>query len=121
MSSIDLREIVEQRQRSVKDWTLIIAAGLLEVVGVIGIKRVAQNNNWTNNIILIAGFMISFQLLIQAMTTIPLATAYSVWTGIGTVGAAIVGMLFFKEPRSWARIGCILGIILSVVGLKVVS
>ncbi|OXS60376.1 QacE family quaternary ammonium compound efflux SMR transporter [Cohnella sp. CIP 111063] len=103
------------------DWGLLIAAGLLEVVGVIGIKRVAQNNNWTNNIILIAGFVISFQLLIQAMETIPLATAYAVWTGIGTVGAAVVGMIFFKEPKSWLRIGCILGIIFSVVGLKLVS
>jgi paired small multidrug resistance pump len=103
------------------DWVLLIAAGLLEVVGVIGIKRVAQNNNWTNNIILIAGFVISFQLLIQAMETIPLATAYAVWTGIGTVGAAVVGMIFFKEPKSWLRIGCILGIIFSVVGLKLVS
>ncbi|MFB9275643.1 DMT family transporter [Cohnella cellulosilytica] len=100
------------------DWIWLVAAGLLEVVGVIGIKRVAKNNNWTNNLILIGGFVISFQLLLQAMETIPLATAYAVWTGIGTVGAAIVGMLFFKESKSWLRIGCILGIIFSVVGLK---
>ncbi len=103
------------------DWIWLIAAGMLEVVGVIGIKRVAQNNNWTNNLILIGGFIISFQLLIRAMETIPLATAYAVWTGIGTVGAAVVGMLFFKESKSWLRIGCILGIIFSVVGLKMVS
>ncbi len=103
------------------DWIWLIAAGLLEVVGVIGIKRVAQNNNWTNNLILIGGFIVSFQLLIRAMETIPLATAYAVWTGIGTVGAAVVGMLFFKESKSWLRIGCILGIIFSVVGLKMVS
>lgn len=103
------------------DWLLLIAAGLLEIIGVIGIKRVAQNNNWTNNIILIVGFLISFQLLTQAMETISLATAYAVWTGIGTVGAAVVGMIFFKESKSWVRIGCILGIIFSVVGLKLVS
>lgn len=100
------------------DWGFLIAAGLLEVVGVIGIKRVAENNNWTNNIILFAGFIVSFQLLLQAMETIPLATAYAVWTGIGTVGAAIVGMIFFKESKSWIRIGCILGVIFSVIGLK---
>jgi len=103
------------------DWLLLIGAGLLEVVGVIGIKRVAENNNWTNNLILIGGFVVSFQLLLGAMETIPLATAYAVWTGIGTVGAAVTGMIFFKEPRSWLRIGCILGIIFSVVGLKMVS
>jgi len=100
------------------DWILLIAAGLLEVVGVIGIKRVAENNNWTNNLILIGGFVVSFQLLLAAMETIPLATAYAVWTGIGTVGAAVVGMIFFKEPRSWIRFGCMLGIIVAVVGLK---
>jgi len=103
------------------DWLLLIAAGLMEIVGVIGIKRVAKNNNWTNNIILIGGFVISFQLLIQSMETIPLATAYAVWTGIGAVGAAIVGMIFFKESKSWLRIGSILGIIFAVMGLKLVS
>ncbi|OPA76294.1 QacE family quaternary ammonium compound efflux SMR transporter [Paenibacillus selenitireducens] len=103
------------------DWMVLIAAGLLEVIGVIGIKRVAKNNNWTNNIILIGGFFLSFKLLVGAMGTIPLATAYAVWTGIGTVGAAIVGMIFFKESKSWLRIGCILGIIFAVVGLKLVS
>lgn len=103
------------------DWMMLIAAGLLEVIGVIGIKRVAKNNNWTNNIILIGGFVLSFNLLVGAMGTIPLATAYAVWTGIGTVGAAIVGMIFFMESKSWLRIGCILGIIFAVVGLKLVS
>ncbi|GIP24616.1 multidrug efflux SMR transporter [Paenibacillus sp. J22TS3] len=103
------------------DWMLLIAAGLLEIVGVIGIKRVAKDNNWTNNIILIGGFVLSFQLLIRAMETIPLATAYAVWTGIGSVGAAIVGMIFFNESKSWLRIGSILGIIFAVIGLKMVG
>ncbi len=62
----------------------------------------------------------SFQLLVRAMETIPLSTAYAVWTGIGTVGAAVVGMVFFKESKSWLRVACILGIIFSVVGLKLV-
>ncbi|MFM9278594.1 DMT family transporter [Paenibacillus jiagnxiensis] len=103
------------------DWLMLIGAGLLEIVGVIGIQRVAKKNNWTNNLIMIAGFILSFMLLSNAMTTIPLATAYAVWTGIGTVGAAIVGMCFFKESKSWLRLMCILGIIISVVGLKYFS
>src|SRR5690606_18942383 len=102
-------------------WWLLIGAGLFEVVGVIGIKRVAEKNNWTNNIILIGGFVISFQLLIQALETISLSTGYAVWTGIGTVGAAIVGMLFFKESRSPLRLLCIVGIIGCVAGLKLVE
>lgn len=103
------------------DWLLLILAGLFEVIGVIGIKKTAEKNTWKNNIILIAGFVISFQLLVAAMETIPLSTAYAVWTGIGTVGAAVMGMIFFKESKSWIRIVCILGVIFSVVGLKMVN
>ncbi|SDS66430.1 paired small multidrug resistance pump [Paenibacillaceae bacterium GAS479] len=103
------------------NWWLLILAGLLEIVGVIGIKRVAQNNNWTNNLILIGGFVISFQLLVRAMETIPLATAYAVWTGIGAVGATVVGMIFFKEPKNLVRVACIVGVIFAVVGLKLTS
>lgn len=99
-------------------WTFLVLAGMLEVVGVIGIKRVAVNNNWPNNILMICSFVASFQLLLQALETIPLSTGYAVWTGIGTVGAAIVGMAFFKEPRNLMRIVCIAGIIGCVVGLR---
>lgn len=99
-------------------WTFLIIAGLFEIVGVIGIKRVAVNNNWTNNLIMIGGFIVSFQLLLQAMDSIPLSTAYAVWTGIGSVGAAVIGITFFKESRSAIRLVCIAGVILCVVGLK---
>ncbi|OUS67782.1 QacE family quaternary ammonium compound efflux SMR transporter [Paenibacillus sp. MY03] len=102
-------------------WWLLIGAGMMEIVGVIGIKRVAENNNWTNNLILIGGFIISFQLLLGALETIPLSTAYAVWTGIGTVGAAVVGMTFFKESKSLLRIVCIAGVIGCVIGLKLIG
>lgn len=102
------------------DWLMLILGGCFEVVGVIGLKRTAEKNNWFNYFILIGGFIMSFQLLVRAMETIPLSTAYAVWTGIGTVGAAVVGMVFFKESKSWLRVACILGIIFSVVGLKLV-
>jgi paired small multidrug resistance pump len=102
------------------DWLMLILGGCFEVVGVIGLKRTADKGKIINYLILIGGFIMSFQLLIRAMETIPLSTAYAVWTGIGTVGAAIVGMVFFKESKSRLRIACILGIIFSVVGLKLV-
>lgn len=102
-------------------WTLLIIAGLLEVVGVIGIKRVAVRNNWPNNLILIGGFFISFSLLTRAMEAIPLSTAYAVWTGIGSVGAAIAGMLFFQESRQALRLLCLLGVIGCVIGLRLVE
>jgi len=102
-------------------WYFLIAAGLLEVVGIIGIKRVAQKNNLVNNVILIGGFVVSFQLLLQALETIPLSTAYAVWTGIGTVGGAIVGMLLYRESKSSLRLLCILGIVLCVAALKLID
>src|SRR5690606_19602336 len=102
-------------------WWLLILAGLFEVVGVIGIKRVSVENNWTNNLILIGGFLVSFRLLLQAMETISLSTAYAVWTGIGTVGGAGVGMIFFKESKKPLRLLRILGIVVCVAALSVVE
>ncbi|KXY47797.1 multidrug resistance protein SMR [Bacillus cereus] len=102
-------------------WMYLIIAGLFEIVGVIGIKKVAKDNNWTNNIILIGGFIISFHFLTMALQEIQLSIAYAVWTGIGTIGAAVVGILFFKEPKNAFRIICIVGIMGTIIGLKVVS
>lgn len=99
-------------------WTMLVIAGLLEVIGVIGIKRVSVKDNWQNNVLMIGAFIVSFSCLLQALETIPLSTGYAVWTGIGTVGAAIVGMAFFREPRNLLRIVCIIGIIGCVIGLK---
>ncbi|WP_238174839.1 DMT family transporter, partial [Bacillus thuringiensis] len=75
----------------------------------------------TNNIILIGGFIISFQFLTMALQEIQLSIAYAVWTGIGTLGAAVVGILFFQEPKNAFRIICIVGIMGTIIGLKVVS
>jgi paired small multidrug resistance pump len=102
-------------------WIALIAAGLLEVIGFIGIKRVAEKNNWPNNIMMIAVFFLSFKLLIGAMQAIPLSTAYAVWTGVGTVGSALVGMLIYRESKHPFRLLCILGIIGCVVGLKLLD
>lgn len=102
-------------------WVLLIAAGLFEVVGIIGVKKITEKDNLINNILLIGGFLFSFKLLLSAVETIPLSTAYAVWTGIGTVGATIVGMIFFKESKSPLRLLCIVGVILSVVGLKLIE
>lgn len=102
-------------------WMYLIIAGLFEIVGVIGIKKVTTDNNWTNNIILIGGFIISLQFLTMALQEIQLSIAYAVWTGIGTLGAAVVGILFFKEPKNAFRIICIVGIMGTIIGLKMVS
>lgn len=102
-------------------WVYLIIAGLFEVAGVIGVKKVSEKNNFVNNVILIGSFIISFQFLSMALKEIELSTAYAIWTGIGTLGATIVGIFFFHEPKNLLRIVCIFGIIFTVIGLKMVS
>lgn len=102
-------------------WTLLIAAGLLEVVGVAGMTMVNEQKTLRSWLILICGFGLSFLFLSIAMASIPMGTAYSVWTGIGTVGSALVGMIVYNEPRDAKRLLFIAMIIIAVIGLKLVS
>lgn len=66
----------------------MIIAGLFEVIGVIGVKKVSEKNHFWNNVRLIGSFIISFQYLSMALQEIQLSTAYAIWTGIGTLGSA---------------------------------
>jgi len=105
-------------------WILLIIAGLFEVAFAtcLGKAREAAGNEayWWY-----AGFLvslvISMLLLIKATQTLPLGTAYAVWTGIGAVGTVLMGILFFKEPTSFWRVFFLLTLIGSIVGLKAVS
>ncbi|MGG1662421.1 DMT family transporter [Brevibacillus sp. NRS-1366] len=102
-------------------WVSLLFAGLFEVVGVIGITQVNRRPSAASLLILIGGFTLSFVLLSFAMTEIAMGTAYAVWTGIGTVGSALVGMLFYGEPKDKLRILCIALVIGSVAGLKLIA
>ena len=99
----------------------MILAGLIEIVGVVGLKRVSEKGSWLSYVILIGGFIISLSLLRMSLEQIPLSVAYAVWTGIGTVGATVIGILFYKESKSPLRIVCIFGIIVSIIGLRIVE
>ena len=72
-------------------------------------------------VMLILSFIVSFSLLSYAMNSIPMGTAYAVWTGIGTVGSTLAGMFLFGEPKEWRRILFIAMILASAVGLKLIS
>jgi quaternary ammonium compound-resistance protein SugE len=99
-------------------WTLLLVAGLLEVVWSTSMKA---SDGFTKHIytgITLGAAWLSFWLLGLAMKSLPLGTAYAVWTGIGAVGAAVLGMLFFKEPATFARIACIAAIVGGILGLK---
>jgi Membrane transporters of cations and cationic drugs len=103
------------------NWIFLVIAGLLEIAWAVGLK---YTEGWTRLFpsLLTGALMIaSFYFLSLAVRTLPIGTAYAVWTGIGTVGAAVIGMIFFDEPRDIARILCILLIVAGIVGLKLAS
>jgi paired small multidrug resistance pump len=102
-------------------WVYLILAGAFEVVGVTGMNKVAKDKSLQSYVVLILGFIISFIFLSLAMRTLPMGISYAVWTGIGTVGGTIIGMLFYGESRDWKRILFIGLIIAAVVGLKLAS
>jgi len=102
-------------------WIYLILAGCLEVVGVTGMNRVIKYKNLQSYMILIIGFIFSFSLLGLAMNTLPMGLSYAVWTGIGTVGGTIVGMVFYGESKDWKRLLFIGLILVAVVGLKLTS
>jgi quaternary ammonium compound-resistance protein SugE len=102
-------------------WVYLVAAGICEIVWAIGLKKSEGfTKPWTTAWTVVV-MVLSFLLLSLAMKTLPLGTAYAVWTGIGAVGTVVFGILFLGEPRDLARVGCILMIIGGIVGLKVVS
>ncbi|WP_243291912.1 multidrug efflux SMR transporter [Bacillus sp. FJAT-47783] len=99
-------------------WISLITAGLFEVVGVMGITLMNKRGGIFSFFVLFIGFLCSFSLLNVAMSSISMGTAYAVWTGIGTIGSAVVGIVFFKEPADKKRLFFISLVILSVIGLK---
>lgn len=102
-------------------WIALILAGFCEIFGVAMMNRWQLYRNWQTIVALIIGFGISLALLSYAMETIPMGTAYAVWTGIGAAGGTVVGMIFFKESRDWRRIVFITLILAAAIGLKLFS
>lgn len=99
-------------------WLLLLTAGLLEVAWAIGLKYTHGFTRplptfWT--LLTMAG---SFYCLAASLKTLPVGTAYAVWTGIGAVGVAVLGIVLFNEPRSWPRLACIALIVAGIAGLK---
>jgi paired small multidrug resistance pump len=103
------------------EWLFLVFAGILEVFGVWFLNRVSRSKRWTDLIMLLVVFSFSFLLLSKSMESITMGTAYAVWTGIGTVGGTLTGILFFGESKDTKRLLCIGLILGSVVGLKLLS
>jgi quaternary ammonium compound-resistance protein SugE len=102
-------------------WVWLTLAGLLEVVMAIGLKYTEGFTRLRPSLIAGTALVGSIYFLALAVRTIPIGTGYAVWTGIGAVGVAILGMVLFNEPRDLLRIGSILLIVAGIVGLKLVS
>jgi quaternary ammonium compound-resistance protein SugE len=101
-------------------WWALFAAGLLEVAWASGFKAAFRSNHLLTAAVL-AAMVASFALLNYAMRMIPVGTAYAVWTGIGAAGAAVVGLVVFREPATAIRILSIVAIVGGVIGLKLGS
>jgi quaternary ammonium compound-resistance protein SugE len=102
-------------------WTLLIVAGLLEVVWAVGLKYTEGFNRLLPSIITLTAMVLSIVLLGRALRTIPVGTGYAVWTGIGAVGTAVIGILLLGEPRTAGRLVAIVAIVGGIIGLKLAS
>lgn len=102
-------------------WLILAVAGLLEVVWAIGLKYTHGFTRLTPSILTIIAMIASFFLLANAMKTLPVGTAYAVWTGIGAVGASITGIILLGESVNPMRVISLCLIIAGIIGLKVSS
>ncbi|GBU20095.1 MULTISPECIES: quaternary ammonium compound efflux SMR transporter SugE [Methylobacterium] len=102
-------------------WGILFVAGLFEVGWAIGLKYADGFTKVIPSALTLASMVLSVVLLSIAVRTLPLGTAYAVWTGIGTIGTAALGLYLFDEPATAARLACIGLIVCGIVGLKLAS
>ncbi|MGB7949663.1 MAG: quaternary ammonium compound efflux SMR transporter SugE [Candidatus Binatia bacterium] len=102
-------------------WIYLFIAGLFETAWAIGLKYSEGFTKLGPSLFTAAAMIISFYLLALALRTLPVGTGYAVWTGIGTVGAAILGIVLFDESRALPRVLCIFLIVAGIIGLKLTS
>lgn len=102
-------------------WTYLFLAGLFEIGWAIGLKYTDGFTRPLPTIFTVASMVVSLGLLGLALKSLPVGTAYAVWTGIGTIGTAILGIALFSEPATFARLACIGLIAAGIIGLKTVA
>jgi len=102
-------------------WILLTLAGLFEIGWAIGLKYTDGFTKPIPTALTAGSMLVSIVLLGLAVKTLPMGTAYAVWTGIGTVGTVILGIVLFAEPATAMRLGCIALIVTGILGLKFVA
>ena len=102
-------------------WLILVIAGLFEIGWAVGLKYTdGFTRPWPITGVIVS-LVISMVLLGLALRDLPLGTAYAVWTGIGTIGTAILGIILFREPATAMRLFCIALIVAGIVGLKLAT
>jgi quaternary ammonium compound-resistance protein SugE len=101
-------------------WVLLVVAGIFEIGWAVGLKCTAGFTRLWPSVATIAAMAVSVGLLGIAVRTLPIGTAYAVWTGIGTAGTVLFGILLLGDPITFIRLFCVLLIIVGVIGLKVI-
>ena len=99
-------------------WVSLAIAGALEIVWAISMKYSAGFSRLWASVLTVGAALASFYFLSRALDSLPVGTAYAVWTGIGAVGTALLGMILFGEPRSALRLLCMALIVAGMVGLR---
>ena len=102
-------------------WTYLLIAGLLEIVWAVGLKYTEGFTRLMPSVVTLAAMAASMVFLGLALRTIPIGTGYAVWTGIGAVGTAVLGIVLFGEPATVARLVCIVLIVGGIAGLNLFS
>jgi len=102
-------------------WLCLVFAGLLEVAWAVGLKYTQGFTRPGPTAVVVALMAGSIWLLALAARTLPIGTAYAVWTGIGTVGAAALGIVLFREPHDWPRLTCVGLVVLGIAGLRLTA
>lgn len=102
-------------------WLILFVAGLMEIGWAVGLKYTEGFTRLVPSVLTLAAMTASILLLALALKTLPMGTAYAVWTGIGAVGTAILGIVLFGDPATAARLGSIGLIVAGIVGLKLVT
>ena len=99
-------------------WVYLFLAGFFEIGWALGLKQTEGFTRLVPSLVTAGCMIVSLGLLGLALRSLPLGTAYAIWTGIGTVGTVVAGMMIYGEPADALRLGCITLIVAGIVGLK---
>lgn len=102
-------------------WVILVLAGLFEIGWAVGLKYTNGFTRFWPSVATVLAMVTSLALLGLAVRTLPLGTAYAVWTGIGAVGTVVLGIVLFGEPATAGRLACAGLIVAGIVGLKVLT